>query len=54
MTQTAKTYKVGQEVTFWVGTTPVSGIILHAMGPNAAAVRLNSGKETVVDFKDFR
>lgn len=54
MTQATKTYKVDEEISFWVGDTPVSGTILHAMGPDAAAVRLNSGAEVVVPLSDIR
>lgn len=54
MAKATKTFKVGQEVTVWVGDTPVSGTILFAMGPDAAAVRLNSGAEVVFNLSAVR
>lgn len=50
MAQATKTLKVGDKVRFWLGSTPVAGTILFAMGTNAAAVQLDSGKELCVDL----
>lgn len=45
-----KQLKVGDKVRFTLGTTPMVGEIMFAFGPNAAAVKLTSGTEIVIDL----
>ena len=46
----SKQLAVGDRVKFTLGETPMTGEILFAFGPNAAAVRLTSGTEIVIDL----
>lgn len=50
MAKATQTLKVGDKVRFWLDGTPVAGTILFAMGTNAAAVQLDSGKEICIDL----
>lgn len=45
-----KTLSVGDKVRFWLGETPMTGEILFAVGTSAAAVKLDSGKEIIIDL----
>lgn len=47
-------YAVGDKVRFWLGDTPLTGEILFAVGTNAAAVKLGSGKEMIIDLATIR
>jgi len=46
----SKQLAVGDKVRFTLGDTPMLGTILFAFGPNAAAVKLTSGAEIVIDL----
>lgn len=50
MAQATRALKVGDTVRFWLGETPMTGVILHAVGTNAAAVKLDGGTELIIDL----
>jgi len=45
---------VGDSIQFQLGNTPMTGTILFAVGTNAAAVKLNSGNEIIIDLGTVR
>jgi hypothetical protein len=49
-----KQLKIGDKVRFFLGETPMTGEILFAFGPNAAAVKLAGGTEIVIDLDTIK
>ena len=46
----SKQLSIGDKVKFVLGNTPMLGTILFAVGTGAAAVRLASGTEIMIDL----
>lgn len=46
----SKQLAIGDKIKFTLGDTPMLGTILFAVGTNAAAVRLTSGTEIIIDL----
>ena len=45
-----KQLSIGDKVKFTLGETPMLGTLLFAVGTGAAAVRLTSGAEIIIDL----
>lgn len=45
-----KQLAIGDKIRFTLGETPMLGTILFAVGTDAAAVRLTSGAEIIIDL----